>query len=93
MHTSQVLPLSKYSGSNDNKTFKEWYEKFEIVANVCGWDSQSMSQKFTPVRTQSVKSGLFHSRGQKVNERVDDYAQDFNRLCQKAYPQANYGSQ
>ena len=52
-----------------------------------------MSQRFTPVRIQSVQSGLFHSRRQKVNEKVDDYEQDLARLYQKAYPQANQGSQ
>ena len=45
------------------------------------------------MRIQSVKSGLLHSHRQKVNERVDDYAQDLNGLYQKAYPQANQGSQ
>jgi len=127
VHTSQVLPLSKFSGSNDNETFKEWHEQFELVATVCGWNSQSklanlvtrlqgqayafyhtctaqqrssyeslvmaMSQRFTPVRIQSVQSGLFHSHRQKVNERVDTYAQDLNRLYQKAYPQTNQRSQ
>ena len=53
----------------------------------------AISQRFTPMRIQSVQSGLFHSRRQKVNERVDDYAQDLNRLYQKAYPQANQGGQ
>jgi len=50
-------------------------------------------QRFTPVRIQSVQSGLFHSHRQKVNKGVDDYAQDLNRLYQKAYPQTNQGSQ
>ena len=40
-----------------------------------------------------IQSGLFHSCRQNVNERVDNYAQDLNRLYQKAYPQANQGSQ
>ena len=41
MHTSQVPPLSKYSGSYDNKMFREWHEQFELVATLCGWDTQS----------------------------------------------------
>lgn len=41
MHTSQVLPLSKFSGNNDNEMFREWHEQFELVATVCGWNSQS----------------------------------------------------
>ena len=41
MHTSEVPPLSKYSGSYDNKMFKEWHEQFELVATLCGWDTQS----------------------------------------------------
>jgi len=49
-----------------------------------------MIQRFTLVRTQSVQSGLFHSRRQKANERI---VQDLSRLHQKAYPQANQGSQ
>jgi len=53
----------------------------------------ALSQGFTPVKIQLVQSGLFHSRRQKVNERVNDYAQDLNRLYQKAYPQTNQGSQ
>ena len=53
----------------------------------------AMSQRFTPVRIQSVQSQLFHSRRQKVNEKVDDYAQDLSRLYQKAYTQANQNSQ
>jgi len=127
VHTSQVPPLSKFSGSNDSKTFKEWQEQFELVAIVCGWNSQSklanlatslqvqadafyctctaqqcslyeslvtaILQRFTPVRIQSVQSGLFHSRRQKVNERVDDYVQDLNRLYQMAYTQTSQGSQ
>ena len=106
MHTSRVPPLSKYSGSYDNKMFREWHEQFELVATLCGWDTQSklanlgtrlqgqayafyhtctvqqcssyeslvmaMSQKFTPVKIQSVQSELFHSLRQKANERVDD---------------------
>ena len=51
------------------------------------------SQRFTPVRIQSVQSQLFHSRRQKVNEKVEDYAQDLSRLYQKAYIQANQSSQ
>ena len=127
MHTSQVQPLSKFSGSNDNKMFREWHEQFELVATVCGWNYQSklanlatrlqgqayafyhtctvqqrssyeslvmaISQRFTSVRIQSVQSGLFCNRKQNANERVDDYAQDLNRSYQKAYPQANQGSQ
>ena len=45
----------------------------------------AMSQRFTPVRIQSIQSGLFHSCRQKVNERVDDYAQDLNRLYEKFF--------
>ena len=40
----------------------------------------AMSQRFTPVRIKLAQGGLFHSRRQKVNERVNDYAQDLNRL-------------
>ena len=28
LHPSQVPPLSKFSGSNENETFKEWHEQF-----------------------------------------------------------------
>lgn len=113
IYPSQVPPLSKFSGSNETETFKEWHEQFELVATVCGWNAHSklanlatrlqgqayafyrtctvqqrssyenlvaaMSQRFTPVRIQSVQSGLFHSRRQKVNEGVDAYAQDLSR--------------
>ena len=40
-----------------------------------------------------MQSGLFYSQRQKVNEKVDNYAQDFSRLDQKIYSQANQGSQ
>ena len=36
IHTSEVPPLSKFSGSSDSKTL-EWHKQFELVAKtVCG---------------------------------------------------------
>lgn len=45
----------------------------------------AMSQRFTPVTIQSVRSGLLHSQRQKVNKRVDEYAQDLSRSYQTAH--------
>ena len=50
----------------------------------------AMSQRLL---LQSAQSRLFHSQQQKVNEKVDDYAQNLSRLYQKDYPQVNQGSQ
>ena len=38
LHPSQV---PQFSGSNENKTFKEWHGQFELVATICEWDSHS----------------------------------------------------
>ena len=56
LHPSQVPPLSKFSGSNENETFKEWHEQFELVATVCGWDSHS---KLANLATRPARTGLF----------------------------------
>ena len=53
----------------------------------------ALAKRFKPVRIQSVQSGLFHERRQKPQETVEDYAQDLNRLYQRAYPQSERGSE
>ena len=53
----------------------------------------ALAKHFKPVRIQSVQSGLFHERRQKLQETVEDYAQDLNRLYQRAYPQSERGSE
>ena len=47
-----------------------------------------LTQRFKPVRLQSVQSSMFHERKQKPNESVDTYAQDLRRLFHLAYPKA-----
>ena len=40
----QLPPLQKYSGettASDGETFRDWKEKFELVASVCNWDPQA----------------------------------------------------
>ena len=46
----------------------------------------ALTERFKPVRIKSVLSGLFHERKQRVKESVEVYAQDLNRLYQRAYP-------
>ena len=48
----------------------------------------ALTERFKPVRIKSVQSGLFHERKQKSKESVEEYAQDLNRLYQRAYPQS-----
>ena len=53
----------------------------------------ALSRRFKSVCIQSVQSGLFHERKQKPQESVEDYAQDLNKLYQRAYPQSERGSE
>ena len=53
---------------------------------------QEMSQRFTPVRIQALECSTFHERRQGRKESVDTYAQDLQRLFQKAYPDALQGT-
>ena len=42
--TQQLPPISKFSGDeklDDNTTFPEWLEQFEMVANLAGWGDQA----------------------------------------------------
>ena len=48
-----------------------------------------LTERFTPVRIQSVRSSLFHDRRQSLQESVDAYAQELKRLFYKAYPKAS----
>ena len=50
-----------------------------------------LSQRFTPVRIQSVQTSMFHDRKQKEKETVDAYAQELKALFYKAYPQVQEG--
>ena len=52
----------------------------------------ALTEQFKPVRIKSVQSGLFHERKQKSKESVEEYAQDLNRLYQRAYPHSERGS-
>ena len=52
----------------------------------------ALTERFKPVRIKSVQSGLFHERKQKSKESVEEYAQDLNRLYQRAYPHSERGS-
>ena len=52
----------------------------------------ALTERFKPVRIKSVQSGLFHERKQKLKETVEEYAQDLNRLYQRAYPCSERGS-
>ena len=45
----------------------------------------ALRKRFTPVQIQSVQSSRFHERKQGAKESVDDYAQDLQKLFQKAY--------
>ena len=41
---SQLPPISKFSGEEqdgEGKGFEEWIEQFELVAELCKWDSQA----------------------------------------------------
>ena len=52
-----------------------------------------LSQRFTPVRIQALECSVFHERKQKSFQTVDEYAQELQRLFQKAYPSAALGSE
>ena len=52
----------------------------------------ALTERFKPVRIKSVQSGLFHERKQQPKESVEDYAQELNRLYQRAYPYSERGS-
>ena len=52
----------------------------------------ALMERFKPVRIKSVQSGLFYERKQKSKESVEEYAQDLNRLYQRAYPHSKRGS-
>ena len=54
---------------------------------------QDLENRFTPVRIQALESSIFRERRQKEGELVDTYAQDLQRLFQKAYPKALQGSE
>ena len=34
----QVPPIGKFTGNMDVEIFDEWYEQFELIASVCGWN-------------------------------------------------------
>ena len=51
---------------------------------------QAMSQRFTPVRIQALECSTFHERKQGRKKPVDTYAQELQRLFQRAYPNAVY---
>lgn len=53
---------------------------------------QAMSQRFTPVRIQALECSTFHERKQGRKETVDTYAQELQRLFQRAYPNAVHGN-
>ena len=53
---------------------------------------QAMSQRFTPVRIQALECSTFHERKQGRKETVDTYAQELQRLFQRAYPSAVHGN-
>jgi len=53
---------------------------------------QAMSQRFTPVRIQALECSTFHERKQGKKETVDTYAQELQRLFQRAYPSAVHGN-
>ena len=55
--------------------------------------TQELKKRFTPVRIQALESSIFRERKQKTGELVDAYAQDLQRLFQKAYPNALQGSE
>ena len=52
-----------------------------------------LHKRFTPIRIQGVDTSLFHERKQKPGESVDQYAQELQRLHQKAYPESLRGSE
>ena len=53
---------------------------------------QTLSQRFTPVRIQALECSTFHERKQGKKESVDTYAQELQRLFQRAYPNAIHGN-
>ena len=53
---------------------------------------QAMSKRFTPVRIQALECSAFHERKQGKKESVDTYAQELQRLFQRAYPSAVRGN-
>ena len=53
---------------------------------------QAMSKRFTPVRIQALECSAFHERKQGRKESVDTYAQELQRLFQRAYPSAVRGN-
>ncbi len=52
----------------------------------------AMKRPFTPVRIQALECSVFHERKQGSHETVDKYAQDLQRLFQKAYTKAALSS-
>ena len=44
----------------------------------------TLTERFNPVCIKSVQSGLFHEQKQQPKESVEEYAQDLNRLYQRA---------
>ena len=53
---------------------------------------QAMSRRFTPGRIQALECSTFHERKQGRKESVDTYAQELQRLLQRAYPNAVQGN-
>ena len=53
---------------------------------------QAMSRRFTPIRIQALECSTFHERKQGRKECIDTYAQELQRLFQRAYPNAVHGN-
>ena len=68
-------PALEYYRISPTET-KDTYEKLKA----------RLMSRFVPVRLQVVQSGRFSERRQRVDESVDDYAQDLQRLFALAYP-------
>ena len=62
--TQQLLPLSKFRGGEVNNggmdTFQDWFEQFEMIANVCGWSPQARLVNLV-TRLEGQAYAFFHS--------------------------------
>ena len=61
--TQQLPPISKFSGDeklDNNTTFPEWLEQFEMVANLAGWGDQAKLVNLT-TRLKGSAYAFLHS--------------------------------
>ena len=68
-------------------------EYFRMCSEEQKHDYQALVQaRFTPVRIQALECSTFHESKQGRKECIDTYAQELQRLFQRAYPNAVHGN-